>query len=66
MTKKRRDSVIYANVIMRDDHRLYSSFFHKDKLDSMIAAAIRYNHGVIAIERAHAGEPPVWTRGEDQ
>ena len=50
----------YANVCDRDGHRVYTSF--GTDLAKMIDDAETWLHGVVAIEEAHAGKPPVWTR----
>lgn len=50
----------FANVCERDGKPIYTSFGHD--LAEMIRAAETINYGVIRIEEAHAGKPPVWTR----
>lgn len=59
---KKKTLDMYGNVCLMDGHRIYSSFFREDELQKNIDEAIAYKSGVIAIEKAHAGEPPVWER----
>lgn len=58
--RKRPPSIIYGNVIERDGRHIYSSF--GTDLAAMIDAAETRLSGVIAIEEAHQGKPPLWTR----
>lgn len=43
-------------------HRIYTSF--STDLQELINKA-KSMHGIIEIERAHAGEPPIWERAND-
>jgi hypothetical protein len=43
--------------------RLYSSFYGHDRWSDAILYAEQHP-GVVAVEKAHAGEPPIWTREE--
>lgn len=59
-TARKKQKTIYAYVCERDGQRIYTSF--DVDLDAMIDAAETWKLGVVAIEEAHAGKPPVWTR----
>lgn len=63
-TPKRTASAtpLYATVCLMNGHRCYGSFSRD--LPKLIAYAER-NRGVIVIDEAHAGKPPVWTRPTD-
>ena len=55
---------MYANVVINQNgSRIYSSF--GKNLEKMIKEAEEIKIGVIAIEEAHAGKPPVWIRKEE-
>lgn len=51
---------MYANVCIKDGRKIYTSFGRD--LNQMIVEAETLYSGVIAIEEAHAGKPPVWER----
>lgn len=50
---------VYATVVMMNGARWYSRF--GSDLPELIAYAERMP-GVVAVELAHAGKPPVWER----
>lgn len=53
------DAPLYASVCEMNGARVYTSFSRD--LAKLIAQT-ETSMGVIAIEEAHAGKPPVWTR----
>jgi hypothetical protein len=57
---KKLSAPIYAAVVEMNGTRMYSRF--SEDLDALIRDAETLYTGIVAIERAHAGEPPVWTR----
>jgi hypothetical protein len=59
---RKKPQAIFAYVVERDGSRLYSQFFPESELPRMIEQAETIYTGVTEIEKAHAGEAPVWVR----
>lgn len=65
MTKRmtKENKPVYGAVCLDwEGRRVYTSF--SSDLDELILNATTVGYGIVAIEKAHAGEPPVWTREE--
>lgn len=63
MAKQKVSTPFYGNVAMMNGREVYTSFGHD--LPKMIADAEGLYHGIIRIEEAHTGKPPVWVRKDE-
>lgn len=60
---KETEPVYGAVCIDAGGHKIYTSF--STNLQELIDKAEGTYHGIIAIEQAHAGKPPVWERDKE-
>lgn len=64
MNKRDKNLPFYGAVcINHNGRRIYTSF--STDLEALIETA-KTNWGIVEIEEAHAGKPPVWTREADE
>jgi hypothetical protein len=60
---KKEQKPMYATVAIMNGMRVYCRF--STDLEMLIHDAETIYTGIIAIEEAHAGKPPVWERKEE-
>lgn len=59
--RNKETTPVYGAVCLNwEGHRVYTSF--STDLQELIDIAEGIGHGIVAIEEAHAGKPPVWER----